>query len=275
MRQGSNPSRRLVLITLVVIGSCGAGRASAEDFGPAQVILLTNATADRLLKFDPPPPPDGRVLVAGDDQGTVFAFVLGSDTDDANEQLGKLRADVIAGCIPEGVTCCDQSTHMWALDSEFENERFWLRLGQGCPPVEEGAEPGVPFEKVDIEIWQGLTELGVTHPLMTFADLNYERRVLVAPWFEASELPLPRHLGLRTLSPIILVKHVNPNSQPPGPAAPSGGCVTKTGCDRYDSSRCYADSHAGGTRHTERHHWYVKDELTGKWCESTEKCNCP
>ncbi len=282
MRLRANLSRLLVPLVITTVGG-GAGRALAQDYEPAHVKLLTDRAAQWFLNLDPPPPEDGRVLVAGGDEGTVFAFVLGSKTEDANDELEALKVAEVEGCEPEGVTCCDEQAHVWVIDSEFDNERFWLRLGQYCEaePVQDGssddepsnAEPGAPVISVDPQIWQDLTELGVTQPLMTMATANHEMGVLVAPSWQKGDLFLPRHLGLRSLSPIILVNHVNPNTQPPGPPAPPGGCATGNYCKSQPNRRCYADRHQTGTAHAARHHWYVKMP-DRRWCEQVDKCNC-
>jgi hypothetical protein len=263
---------RLLIPMMIIVGSCGAGRAIAQIDEPAHAYFLTGPTADWFLNLEPPPPADGRILVAGCG-GTVCLFVLGSDTNEASSNLAALIVDEVEGCDPEGVTCCDLQTHTRVTDAEFKGpdaefkgQRFWLSLGEYCelsdPQVgrtdddSSNAEPGIPFIPVEAQIWQDMRSRGVTEDSMTLATANRELRVLVSPSWKASEL-LPRGPAPRIGSQIILANHV-------AAFVTASGCFTADYCKSENGARCY----------TERRHWYVKNDA-GIWCEQTRKCKCP
>jgi hypothetical protein len=277
MRQASNLSRVLVLVVMAIVGIAG-GRCLADEFVPAQAGLLTGELAQYFLDKG------GLVLVAGDNEGNVGAFVIGRDIKEASDRLTRLRiGEVVGGCVREGVTCCDETNHVWVIDVEYGKDRFWLSLDAYCKvlPVEDGwdAGPGVPFEPLDADIWQRLkTEYGMTYHLMTLATTDHKTQVLVDPSWDYAGLSLPKDFGLRSLSPIILVNHVNPTTVPKGPATPPNGCADRRPCrtDSVTGWACYADNpHATGVaNHSERHHWYVKNNFTGHWCEKVDKCSC-
>jgi hypothetical protein len=261
---------------MAIVGIAG-GRCLAEDFGPAHQGVITGALAQYFLDKD------GVVLVAGNKEGQDYAFVLGKDIKDAGDRLARLRVGEVDGCVPGENTCCDETKHVWVIDVEDGKERFWLSLDAYCKvvPVEDGwnAGPGVPFQPLDAGIWQDLkTMYGVTHPIMSLATADHKTLVLVDPSATFGELSQPRDFGLRSLSPIILVNHFNPNTVPKGPATPPNWCANRRPCkvDQVSGLACYADNpHPSGVRdHSERHHWYVFKATSNLWCEKPGTCSC-
>jgi hypothetical protein len=256
----------------VPLASSGDEPASVTTPGdePAQVILLTGATAKWFLALDPPPPPDGRMVVAGDDAGAVFALVLGEDLEDAQRQLDSLIvAGEVEGCEP-GTTCCDVARKTFVLDSMFEGRRAWLTTGEHClalppedrddegPPVEEQI---ADFVELPPEIVSALAAQGVTYPFMTLAEDSGDGRILENPAYEESKLeqalPMIRDLRLGQASSIIPAGHVA-SSRPR-----CAGSVSS--CRQDDGDRCNRG----------RAHWFRWNDHRGEWCQMSDRCRCP
>ena len=275
MRRYSNLLCRhaLALAALIFSAGCatddGPPAVAAADGIPAKVILLTGPTADWFLDLDPPPPPDGRVVVAGNDQGDVFAFVLGRDTEDAERQLRDLRiSGEVEGCQLGGVTCCDVQRKTYVLDSALAGERFWIGLGERCEgsPPRDGFDEGPPVDEanagvveVDPEVMSALAEFGVTHPFMTLAEQTGNGRILVDPSYETSDLgsPPPVHPPeLQERLSIILAGHAASNRPE---------CVSSVSwCKKDDGDRCNRD----------RRHWFRWNDVRESWCQMADRCRC-
>jgi hypothetical protein len=253
----------------VVASSHAADRAAAQADDRAKVILLGDQTAAWFLDLDPPPPPKERVLVAGDQQGGVFAFVLGRDTKEALTQLSEIRiAGEIQGCERGGVTCCDAGRKTYVLDAEYQEERFWLPLGETCQgyPPEDGVADGPPVGEpdaavvdVDSELMKELAKYGVTYPFMTLAEESGNGRILVdrSQQSGAPGLPTPfRHAILNGDELLIIpANHVIPQPK----TMPSVSY-----CKKEDGDRCNADGL----------HWWRWVSTDQEWWR-IDKCKCP
>jgi hypothetical protein len=274
----------LVLTVMIIFGNWGADRAAAEvvsEKDPARVILIAGDLANALLGLDPPPPANGRAVVAGGNNGQVLVLVLGETLAAAEQQLNDLAVTgEVEECVSEGVTCCDLTTGMYVIDAQrigwappqkFESERFWLQLGEHCEPsAQEGwtgddppEESGADFVEIDPDVVRALAEYGVTHQFMTLAKENGEGRVLVEASSQSGELWLPplfmHRLGFQKRSLIVLADHVEPPDPPPGDCASSISY-----CKKDDGDRCNKG----------RRHWYRWNEVKEKWCEMADNCSC-
>jgi hypothetical protein len=245
-------------------------RVTTSGDEPAQVILLTGPTARWFLDLDPPPPPDGRIVVAGNDDGAVFAFVLGEHLEGAKEQFDDLRiSGEVEGCDLGGTTCCDVQRKTFVLDSMLENQRVWLSLGERCEglPPEERFDDGPPVNErianvVELtpEIVSAMAAYGATYPFMTLAEDTGNGRILEDPSYEESELeqasPMISGLPLRQPSSVIPAGHVI-SSRP--------RCVGSVGsCKQDEGDRCN-----GG-----RAHWFRWNDRKGEWCQMSDRCRC-